>query len=300
VEYLRWWDDQQRGDLIHYFGRPTSDYIGFAHAKNIKVIMAPLLTGLGSRSEVARRLQRVMMSNFETFFPRMIVEHFKWDSFLLADRCIALTEWEAYLMRTMFRAASEKIEVMPNGVEPVFFNNVVGERNRWLICTATITARKRVLELGQAAVIAQVPLWIIGKAYAESDPYASQFFELSRNNPDFIRYEGAITDREKLARVYQQARGFVLLSTVESLSLSALEAAASGCPLLLSELPWARCVFKETASYCSPKASIAKTAEHLKKFHENANALPLPPKPKTWKEVAHQLKTIYEKVLNTS
>ena len=39
---------------------------------------------------------------------------------------------------------------------------------------------------------------------------------------------------------YREARGFVLLSAMESLSLSALEAAACECPLFLSDLPWAR------------------------------------------------------------
>ncbi len=67
VEYLRWWDDRQKGDLIHYFGRPSCDYIRLAHQKNIKVIMAPLLTGLGSRPKIARLLQRTIMSGFETF-----------------------------------------------------------------------------------------------------------------------------------------------------------------------------------------------------------------------------------------
>ena len=34
---------------------------------------------------------------------------------------------------------------------------------------------------------------------------------------------------------------------MESLSLSALEAAACGCPVLLSDLPWARTVFGQSA-----------------------------------------------------
>src|SRR2546428_13872771 len=27
VEYLRWWDDEQRGDIIHFFGRPAGAYV---------------------------------------------------------------------------------------------------------------------------------------------------------------------------------------------------------------------------------------------------------------------------------
>src|SRR6185369_10461274 len=114
---------------------------------------------------------------------------------------------------------------------------------------------------------ARIPVWIIGRAYSESDPYARRFFDLAKQNPEIIRYEGAIADRQRLAGIYREARGFVLLSAMESLSLSALEAAACGCPLLLSDLPWARSTFGKDASYC-PIASTETTAEALEGFYE--------------------------------
>src|SRR4051812_87715 len=58
VEHLRWWDDTQRGDIIHYFGRPFPGYIEAAHAKGIKVVIAELLTATGSRSRNALRVQK--------------------------------------------------------------------------------------------------------------------------------------------------------------------------------------------------------------------------------------------------
>jgi hypothetical protein len=79
---------------------------------------------------------------------------------------------------------------------------------------------------------------------------------------------------------------------MESLSLSALEAAASGCPLLLSDLPWARCTFGAHASYC-PIAPARKTAGFLRRFYEKAPFLPLPDQPLRWHNVAHQLTGVY-------
>jgi len=116
---------------------------------------------------------------------------------------------------------------------------------------------------------------------------------------EFVRYEGDVSDRAQLARIYREARGFVLLSTMESLSLSALEAAASGCPLLLSDLPWARDTFGSNATYV-PVSPPEITAGHLKNFYAAAPSLPAPPRPQTWLEVAHQLRAVYEKVLSTS
>ena len=54
VEYLRWWDDRQSADVIHYFGRAPLGYVRAAHAKGIRVVMNQLLTGLGSRSKPRR------------------------------------------------------------------------------------------------------------------------------------------------------------------------------------------------------------------------------------------------------
>lgn len=54
--------------------------------------------------------------------------------------------------------------------------------------------------------------------------------------PGILRNESPIQDRAHLAQVYSEARGFVLLNAMKILSLSALEAAACECPLLLSRL----------------------------------------------------------------
>lgn len=292
---LRWWDRTQRGDLIYYFGRPAAEQIRLAQQKGTKVVLAELLTAQGSRSPGQLRRQKIISRVVERLAPRHFTAAFNWDAYRLADACIALTPWEAHLMNYLFDAPKERIHVVPNGVEEVFLDAPRSERGPWLVCTTTLTERKRVLELAQAAVAAQTPTWIIGKAYADDDAYAQQFFRLAKANPQFIRYEGAMSDRTKLAEIYRAARGFVLLSTMESLSLSALEAAACECPLLLSDLPWARSTFNETASYC-PITNTNATATVLRKFYEAASTLPCPPKPATWLEVARQLKTIFEKI----
>jgi glycosyltransferase involved in cell wall biosynthesis len=184
-------------------------------------------------------------------------------------------------------------------VEEIFLQSRPAARGPWLVCTGTITERKRMVELAEAAIRAQTPLWVIGKAYHDSDPYAKRFFQLAKAQPKLIRFEGAIEDRARMAAVYREARGFVLLSAMESLSLSALESAACECPLLLSDLPWARTVFGESVSYC-PVADAAVTAAALRKFYDAAPALKPPAKPLTWLDVARQLRAVYESLPKTS
>jgi len=297
VEFARWWDDTQRADLIHYFGRPAEQYVELAHQKRIRVVLADLLSELGSRSRGLRILQKTLKTAAETLLPPSFVARLAWKSFRMADACIAGTSWEARLMTEMFRAPPQRVHIVPNGTEAIFFQSQPAVRGQWLVCTAAIAERKRVVELAEAAVRAQTPLWVVGKPYGEHDPYASRFFEIAKQNRSLVRYEGAVSDRGKLAQIYREARGFVLLSSRESLSLSAAEAAACACPLLLSDLPWARTVYGDGAWYCPVPANTGKTAEILKAFHAAAPALKAPARPPSWPEVGLQFSSIYERVL---
>jgi glycosyltransferase involved in cell wall biosynthesis len=298
VEFLRWWDCNQSGQVIHFFGRPPASYVEFAHAKGIKIVIGELLGGLAARPPHHRLLQRILIQTTRRILPPAFTAKLAWDTYSMADAVIALTRFEADLMIEMFGAPRDKVFVVPNGVESVFIDSPKTERGKWLVCTATITERKRILELAQAAIKAQTPLWVIGRAYADGDPYFATFRVLQAAHPAILRFEGAIEDRSHLARIYREAHGFVLLSSMESLSLSALEASACACPLLLSDLPWAKSAFGKQATYCPLTDQTEITARHLREFYDSPNVPP--PPPRAWDEVAAQLKGIYDRLLNTS
>ena len=297
VGFLRWMDAGQAGDILHFFGRVGVSTLQLAQARGMKVVQAELLTEQGSRSRARLKLQKTFRQVMGMASPQLCGNLFNWDSYRLADACIALTDWEAFLMKELYGALPGKTHVVPNGVEDVFLKSQPAKRGLWLVCTGTITERKRVLELAEAAVRARTPLWIIGKPYGEADTYAQRFMALAKVHPGILRYEGPIEDRARLAQVYREARGFVLLSAMESLSLSALEAAACECPLLLSRLPWATTVFRENACYCPVGLSSDRTAGFLRQFYDAAPSLKPPPRPLSWLEVAGQLKRIYETLL---
>jgi glycosyltransferase involved in cell wall biosynthesis len=295
VEYLRWWDDTQKGDIIHFFGRANPSHIDFAHAKGMKYVMSELLTGQGSRTRAQLHVQSLVEKALRTVVPETFLVNFRWDAYHKADACVFLTAWEAEVGYLLFSPPAHRVHVVPNGVEPEFFlsADAAPKRGDELVCTATITERKRVLELAEAAVAARTPVRILGGPYGNDDPYYRRFLSLAERHPDFIRYAGAVSNREELARIYQSARGFVLLSTMESLSLSALEAAASGCALLLSDLPWARCTFGDTATYC-PIGSTEITGQKLRDFYARADSMPKPALPCQWGNVADQLVNVYK------
>jgi glycosyltransferase involved in cell wall biosynthesis len=297
ADFLRWWDPDQAGDILHFFGRMPTPLLQLAQQKGMKVVLTDLLTEQGSRSRWHLALHAMTIRAMTLALPSAFTASYYWDAYRLADACVALTSWEARLMADVFGASPEKTHVVPNGVEDVFLNSQPATRDHWLVCTATVTERKRALELAKAAVRAETPLWIIGKPYSETDPYFAQFIRLTQQHPSLLRYQGPIGDRAKLAGIYRSARGFVLLSAMESLSLSALEAAACGCPLLLSDLPWARTAFGQSAAYCPVTSSINRTAEVLRGFYAAAPGLKPPPKPLSWLAVAQQMKHLYDALL---
>ena len=300
VDWLRWWDAGQKADVIHFFYRPHPAVLRMAAKKGMKTVFCELLTGLGSRSTVSRWAQKALIEISKRGLPKAFIERLCWDAYQLADASIALTSWEKKLMVEMFLAKPDRVHVVPNGVEDVFFRDIKSKnqnpKSKYLVSTATITERKRVVELAEAAIMAQVPVWIIGEPYSKKDRYYEKFLSVVRAAREMVRHEGGISSREKMASIYQNASGFVLLSSMESLSLSALEAAAGGCPLLLADLPWARSSFGSRATY-SRLGSKEEEAGNLKNFYHGIDEAPKPHEPCRWEDVGKQLCRIYEGLL---
>jgi len=296
VEPLRWWDASQTGDVLHHFGKFPAYLQRVAQHKGMKVVMSAYLGGLGARPAWMRRMQRLAFKIARPVAPLTLRDLFGWDSYRIVDALLAQTPYEASLLVQIHGAPKERVHVLPNGVEEVFLRSIPGTRGKWLVCTANIIGMKRVLELAQMAVRAQTPVWIIGRPHSAAADYFKRFTDYARQNSALVRYEGGIAERERLAQIYREARGFVLLSEYESLSISALESAACGCPLFLSDLPWAREAFKDKAWYCPVNESIPAAAVRLRRFYDAAPDLPLPPRPLSWLDVGQQLKTLYERL----
>jgi Glycosyltransferase len=299
VEFVRWWDDNQTGDLIHFFGKPSINYIYYAHLKGIKIVSNELHSGLGSRPRWKHILQGAVIGATKKLYPPAATR-MGWTTYEHVDAMIAQTQFEADLMCQVFHAPRETMHVIPGGVNDEFFaaRRDPSKREDWLISTVSITTRKRPAELAEAAGIAKVPIRFCGRPYSEKDEYFKRFMRAVEKYSAYVKYEGDFSDRAALAEMYGRARGFVLPSTQETLSLSSLEAAAAGCPLWLTNLPWATTTFGDKATYCPDTGNPEILAESLRKFYDNIDKAPRDFPVLSWKGVAERLRDLYAELLN--
>jgi glycosyltransferase involved in cell wall biosynthesis len=290
--HLKWWDETTLPDVIHFFGKPDTYYLEFARSKGIKTVVSELHGATASRPAWKLAIQGAIIRACRTASPA-IARRLGWLSYDFADALVAGTPTEAEITKSVFHAPAARVHVIPNGVEDVFFATAsAGRREEWLLFSGTITQRKRALEIARAASLARVPLRIYGKPYSPDDPYYREFLTAVASSGGCVEFRGQIEDRAELAGIYGQAKGFVLPSTMESFSLAALEAVAANCPLLLTDLPWARSTIGDHATYLPDTSQPDALALGLKTFYAN----PKPPagyRVLKWPEVAEQLAFLY-------
>ncbi|MEI6350038.1 MAG: hypothetical protein WCP06_02910 [Verrucomicrobiota bacterium] len=300
VEYLRWWDNRQKGDIIHYFGAPSTDFQKLARQKGVPLINTVLLSATCNRSTF-RLLTQALVTRMVLGIPfgESVKNQLVWRSYLNSDCIIVGLQAEKRVLELVYGVRDECVKVLPIGCEEPFLNASPSSRaGDYLICVGTISPQKRSLELAELAVDAQTPIVFVGKPYSESTPYWLRFNQFVADN-SLIRYIPHLKSRFDLIKLLQNARGFVLYSTFENWCIAADEAAACRLPLLLPDLNWSRERFGPTVQYLKGN-NRRKLVCDLRYFYDNCSRISPPAKPISWSEVGRLLRSIYEEVLSTS
>ena len=300
VDFVRWWDKSQTGDIIHAFGVPNSAYIEFAKLKGIPIVNTTLFTATCNRPERSLNLQGAMVSTLLKI-PSIppwgsIRSQLKWSSYRKCDMNVVGLEAEAKVLRKVYSVPESKIKILPLGLSEIFLNAGHGDRSGdHLITTGTITERKRSLELATMAKHAKVPILFVGKPYDETEAYWKKFAGLIDGK--YVKHIGHTDSVEEMVELLKTARGYVLGSDYENWCLSAHEAIACGLPILVPDQPWSRELFAEKASYFTT-GSIGENTERLASFYASIDSLSTPDiRLFSWQEVAQRLIEIYKDLL---
>ena len=296
VEWLRWWDDRQRGDLIHLFAPADMSYLNLAREKGIPVVLTTLLGG--ECNEPAARLKRKAWK--VKLLPKIpgfsgLAGLLPWRTLHLCAMNVVSLDVEKRILEEVYGVPAAKVAQVPYGMSDAYLHAAPSARTGdHLICTATITPRKRSVETARLARQAQVPILFVGKPYNNTDPYWHEFESLIDNR--WVRYLPHVADEARMIELYQAARGFTLASVTENWCLSAHEAAACGLPCLLRAQNWAQERFGAEAHYLTDDPG--RDAEILRTFYEAAPHLPEPKvRQWSWWEVGEQLAALYRRIL---
>lgn len=296
VEWVRWWDDTQRGDVLHYFGVASAGYLQQARTKGLPTVMTALFTATCNRPDRALRLQgRIVRTILRLPIGEGLKRQLEWRSFTGCDRMVVGLEAERRVLDLVYHVARERVALVPLGLSDAFLRAAPSPRTGdHLICAGTITERKNSLELAELAHRAQTPILFVGKPYSEADAYWRAF--AGKIDGHWVRHHPHVAGEEEMIALLQQARGAVVMSWYENWCLAAHEAAACGLPVLLPDQKWSRERFGAAAHYFA--GDVPRDTEILRTFHDAGPRLP-PPGVRlyAWDEVAAQLRAVYGDLL---
>ena len=301
AEPLRWWDDRQRGDLIHYFGVPPPDHIRHAKDKDIPLVMTNLFTAACNRTDARLRRQGWLVRTILNLpFGEGIKQQLAWRSFSRCAANLVGLEAERRVLELVYGIPRERVELVPLGLEKTFLEAGPGKRDGdYLLCAGTITQRKNSVALARLARAAQVPILFVGKPYAETESYWQEFRGLV--DGCWVRHQTHVADPAAMVALLKSARGAVVLSDYENWCLTAHEAAACGVPVLLPDQNWSRERFGNQAHYFERIGFSPRNVEILKQFYAAAPGLPAPAiELFSWADAARRLKIVYERVLSAT
>lgn len=186
----------------------------------------------------------------------------------LSDHLITLSNYEQNCLKaiasqlppySLVRNAADSAQ--SSGITGELFASKYGVRD-YILCVGRIERRKNQLMLLHALEGTNIPIVLIGNC-VESD-YEGLIRRRVGSNVTLVGY--LPHDSKLLESAYAGARVFVLPSWSEGAPLSALEAAAAGISLVLSDRSSEQEYFGNLARYCDPGCPTSIRAEVLEAY----------------------------------
>jgi glycosyltransferase involved in cell wall biosynthesis len=201
-----------------------------------------------------------------------------------ADHVLAVSERTKRDLVELYGVAPGKVTVTPHGVDPAFTPGD-GSHDGYLLFVGAVQERKDPLAALEAADAAGLPLVVAGP---EKEP------ELARE----LRARGADVrgwvEKPELAELYRRAAALILPSRYEGFGVPALEAMASGTPVVLSDDEALREVAGDAGIYGdladAVRTALADRDRYARAGLERAAHF-------TWEESARRTADVYRQVL---
>ncbi|MBI3466769.1 MAG: glycosyltransferase family 4 protein [Planctomycetes bacterium] len=262
VRLLDPWNDRlDQADWLHLFGTLPECLTMARLAKRVgvRVALSPIswydpLVSWRLESGAVRKLRAVTGWLARRLCPRL--PSWRRELIQCADLLLPNSQAEARQLKQLFQADPCRIVVVPNGVDarfahadPELFPTLFGVRG-FVLLTGRLEPRKNQLAVIRALRGTNVPLVVIGDPHLDHTDYYDQCFQEAGAG---VRFVGRLEpDSPLLASAYAAARVVVLASWFETPGLTALEGAAAGAHVVVTERGSAREYFGQAARYVAP------------------------------------------------
>ncbi len=296
VEFENWHDPNLKGDIIHFFGYNDFNKIKALKKKGYKLVYTHILDGLTNLSktklryhELKNKLIRKLPERFNVMFP--------WKALNLFDAIIYMHDNDRNTAVKLYNVDQKKTYVIPHAVDSL--DNFKGEGlhsdEKYLVSLGSIIPRKNLVFTAEICRKNNIPIKFIGHPFDRNSDYFKKFIE--NTDSTCVEYLDFLSEKEKI-NVLKGASGFILLSFGESGCISVYEAAATGLPLLLSDLPWAKGYEKPNDLHFTSPMNSKIAEQKIIDFYANSKKQLEPTfEVHTWKEIATLYNEIYFSVL---
>lgn len=204
-----------------------------------------------------------------------------------AARVIAVSERTRRDLAELYQVPPDRIAVIPNGVDPAFRPDGAAGLD-FLLFVGAIQERKDPLSALRAADEAGLPLVVAGPVKDETLAR-----ELERRGARLVGY----VPKEELARLYREAACLVLPTRYEGFGLPALEAMASGTPVVATPDPALREVAGDAALYAEADGLGAAVQRAIRERGELRAAGLERAGRFSWEETARRTAEVYREVI---
>lgn len=310
-----------RYDLLHAFNitRPA-DILFHARKSHLPLIVSPIYLEHGTasntaynpalkwlmdrigpqRGEYLKTIGRAVLKNETIRSAHYLLWGQRKSISRILENCAMLlpnSESEYQRLKRDFAHAGA-YSVVPNSVDTRLFKACPNSKKdeKSVLCAARFEPRKNQLNVIQALNMTDFQITFVGQPAPSHQAYYEKCKALAGPNVRFLNF----VSQEQLSALYKASKVHILASWFETTGLSSLEAAASGCNIVISDLGDTRDYFGAEAYYCSPDdhqsirdavkaASIAPPNEALSRhIHDACN----------WQKTAKKTLNAYKTILH--
>lgn len=240
--YDLWQPQFDRVDVVHYFSvfGGSSVFCNYVKDRGLPLLISPILW-------ITEESYRAGI------YPVDEIRHL----LHLADGLLPNSQAEARALAAIFDLPTEKFAPIVNGIDdyflqktadPQLFRDTYDLQSPFLLNVGNIEPRKNQLNLVKAVRDLDIPLVLLGNIRDRA--YYHQCEEAAQGCMTYLGY--LPNHSELLLSAYGACELFVLPSTLETPGLAALEAAATGARLVVTQEGCTREYFGDRVAYIDP------------------------------------------------